>query len=76
MGAIKARRQGNSIMITIPSVLGVKEGDEFYFIKKDNGAIILIPKERDHFEGVAEGEYYFPELDAEYLPSEGELDGI
>ena len=49
MSAIKARKQGNSIMVTIPSALGVKEGEEFYVIKKDNGAITLIPKVEDYF---------------------------
>jgi len=74
MSAIKARKQGNSIMITIPSSFGVKEGEEFFFIKKENGSITMIPKIKDHFEGVADGEYYMPELDAGYAPSEGELD--
>ncbi len=63
-------------MITIPSALGVKEGEEFYFIKKENGAITLIPKEEDHFAHVAEGEYYMPELDAGFVPTEGELDDV
>lgn len=76
MSTIKARKQGNSIMITIPSALGVQAGEEFFFIKKDNGAITLIPKEEDHFEGVTDGEYYMPELDVGYAPSEGELDEI
>lgn len=76
MSAIKTRKQGNSIMITIPSVLGVQEGEEFFFVKKDNGAITLIPKEEDHFAGVTDGEYYMPELDVGYTPREGELDEI
>ncbi|GEK90032.1 AbrB/MazE/SpoVT family DNA-binding domain-containing protein [Alkalibacterium putridalgicola] len=76
MSSIKARKQGNSIMITLPSALGIKEGEEFFIIKKDNGAIALIPKEEDHFKDVSEGEYDMPELDAGYVPSEGELDDI
>lgn len=62
--------------MTIPSSLGVKAEDEFFFIKKDNGAITLIPKEEDHFDDVADGEYYMPELEVGYTPSEGELDEI
>lgn len=69
MSAIKARKQGNSIMITIPSALGVKAGEEFFVIKKDNGSITLIPKEKDHFAKVEDGEYYLPEEDAGYVPS-------
>ncbi|MGX7197518.1 type II toxin-antitoxin system PemI/MazE family antitoxin [Enterococcus olivae] len=76
MSAIKARKQGNSIMITIPSALGVREGEEFFFIKKDNGAITLIPKVEDHFANVKPGEYYMPELEVGYVPAEGELDEI
>lgn len=76
MSTIKARKQGNSIMVTIPSKFGVKVGEEFIIIKKDNGAITLIPKEEDHFMNVKEDEYYMPELDAGYVPSEGELDDI
>ena len=76
MSAIKALKQGNSIMFIIPSALGVKEGEEFFFVKKDNGAITLIPKEEDHFAGVTDGEYDMPELDVGYTSEEGELDEI
>lgn len=76
MSAIKTRKQGNSIMITIPSSFGVKEGEEFFVIKKDNGAITLIPKVEDHFKEVASGEYYTPELDVVFVPTKEELDEI
>ena len=76
MSSVKARKEGNSIVITLPSALGVKEGEEFFILKKDNGVIALIPKEEDHFADVSEGEYDMPELDAGYAPSEGELDDI
>lgn len=76
MSAIKARKQGNSIMITIPSALGVKAGEEFFVIKKDNGAITLIPKVEDHFVGAEDGEYYLPEEDVGFLPADGELDEL
>jgi len=76
MSTIKARKQGNSIMITIPSALGVEEGEEFFVIKKDNGSITLIPKEEDHFAEVSDGEYYMPDLDVGYVLGEGELDEL
>lgn len=76
MSTIKARKQGNSIMITIPSTLDVKEGEEFFVIKKDNGAITLIPKVEDHFEDVEDDEYYMPEEGVGYTPAEGELDDL
>ena len=76
MATVTARKQGNSIMITIPSSLEVEAGTEFFFIRKENGAITLIPKENDHFKNTTPGEYYLPELDAGYVPSGEELDEI
>lgn len=76
MSTIKAQKHGNSMMVTIPSALGVEEGEEFFVIKKDNGAITLIPKEEDHFKNVGNKEYYTPELDAGYAPPEEEFDNI
>lgn len=74
MTTIKARKQGNSVMITIPSSLGVKEGEEFFFVKKDNGAITMIPKLDNPFEYAADGEFYTPDENVDYLPAEGEID--
>lgn len=76
MSTVKTRKQGNSIMITIPSALGVEEGEEFFFIEKDNGALTLIPKVEDHFANIEDGEYYMPEEDVGYAPGEGELDEL
>lgn len=74
MTTTKARKQGNSIMITIPSAFGVEEGEEFFLVQKGNGAITLIPKEEDHFANVRGEEYYVPEEDIGYVSEEGELD--
>ncbi|MFL2105619.1 type II toxin-antitoxin system PemI/MazE family antitoxin [Desemzia sp. FAM 23991] len=76
MTTIKARKQGNSIMITIPSSFGIKEGEEFFFIKKDNGAITMIPKIEDPFKNAQDGEFYVPDLNVDYMPTERELDGL
>lgn len=76
MTTIKARKQGNSIMITIPSSFGVKEGEEFFLIKKDNRAITMIPKIEDHFENAKEGEFYMPDLNIDFVPVEGEIEGL
>ena len=76
MTTIKARKQGNSIMVTIPSSFGVKEGEEFFFIKKDNGAITMIPKIENPFENTKEGEFYTPDLNIDFVPVEGEIDGL
>ena len=76
MFSIKARKQGNPIMIILPSALGVKEGEEFFLIRKDNGSITLVPKVEDHFADVKDGEYYLPEEDVGYSPADGELDEL
>lgn len=76
MSTIKARKQGNSIMVTIPSSFGVKEGEEFFFIKKDNGTIVMIPKIENPFEVAEDGEFYTPELNVDFVPVKGELDEL
>ncbi|WP_034551883.1 type II toxin-antitoxin system PemI/MazE family antitoxin [Carnobacterium funditum] len=76
MSTIKARKQGNSIMVTIPSSFGVKEGEEFFFIKKDNGAIVMIPKINNPFEIAEDGEFYTPDLNVGFVPVKGELDEL
>ena len=49
MEIIKTRKQGNSVIITIPASLGVAEGEEFYLQRSDNGIISLVPKIRDYY---------------------------
>lgn len=34
MSSMKAIKQGNSMMITLPNALGVKEGREFFFLSR------------------------------------------
>ena len=60
MTSTKTRKQGNSLVITIPATLGVKEGEEFVILRKNT----------------AEGEFYLPELAIDYSPSGGEVDGL
>lgn len=76
MSTVKARKQGNSIMVTIPSALGIEAGEEFFVIKKDNGAISLIPKIKNPFENARDGEFYTPEENIEYIPSGNELNDL
>lgn len=60
MEIIKIRKQGNSVIITIPASLGVAEGEEFYLQKSYNGIISLVPKIRDYFEIAKENEFSQP----------------
>lgn len=56
----KTRRQGNSVVITIPAALGVAEGEEFYLQRSENGIILLVPKIHDYFADAKEGEFRQP----------------
>ncbi len=52
METVKARKQGNSIMVTLSNRLSVKEGQEFFYCKDSEGIISLIPKVDDYFQDV------------------------
>lgn len=43
---VKARKQGNSIVVTIPSNLAVAPGTQYKVEKKDNGELILKPAKK------------------------------
>lgn len=43
---VKARRQGNSIVVTIPSSLAVVPGTKYRVEKGDNGDLILKPSKK------------------------------
>lgn len=60
MEVSKARREGKSIIITIPEKLGVVEGEEFYMQRNDNGTILLVPKIHDYFAGAKNSEFREP----------------
>lgn len=70
MSIIKAEKQGNVITVTIPTALGLKEDEEFFIFRNDNGAITLIPKEENHFKHAGNASYYMPELNVGYRPDE------
>jgi len=44
---VKARKQGNSIVVTIPSNLAVAPGTQYKVEKKDNGELILKPSKKN-----------------------------
>lgn len=44
---VKARKQGNSIVVTIHSNIAVAPGTKFRVEKKDNGNLILKPSKQD-----------------------------
>ncbi|AOF48431.1 MULTISPECIES: type II toxin-antitoxin system PemI/MazE family antitoxin [Enterococcaceae] len=57
MDKVKARKQGNAIMVTLAKKFNVSEGQEFYITQEKDGAISLIPKIEDYFADVVEGEF-------------------
>ena len=44
MATVKARKVGNSMTVTIPKDLKVKEGTEFSVYRGVDGVIVLAPK--------------------------------
>ncbi|MGY3778660.1 type II toxin-antitoxin system PemI/MazE family antitoxin [Isobaculum melis] len=76
MDTVRARKQGNSIMVTLSSKLEVKEGQEFFYYKDKEGVISLIPKVLDYFEKAEKGEFVDEEDDliADFYPVKSELD--
>ena len=56
----KTRKQGNSVMINIPSEFKVEEGSEYSLVKKSDGTITLIPQIENYFDNATLGEFYEP----------------
>lgn len=54
MSTVKATKVGNSITITLPKELGVDIGEEFTLKKGRNGAIMLVPKMTNPFDGISD----------------------
>lgn len=46
MSLVKARIQGNAVVVTIPKTFHVKPGTEFSFKKGENGSLILTPSKK------------------------------
>lgn len=68
MLSVKTRKQGNSLMLTIPKSFDIGIDQEFYAIKKENGSLIYTPVIKDFFEDAKVGEYYDPEFSTNYKP--------
>ncbi|MDN6641215.1 MAG: AbrB family transcriptional regulator [Tetragenococcus sp.] len=57
MDKVKTRKQGNAVMVTLAKKFNVSEGQEFYITQEKDGTISLIPKIKDYFADVKEGEF-------------------
>lgn len=56
----KAKKQGNSISVTLPVQIDVKAGTGYILYKKENGTLLLIPELDDIFGTVSDGAYSQP----------------
>ena len=56
----KTRKQGNPVMINIPSEFKVEAGREYSLVKKSDGTITLIPQIENYFYNASLGEFYEP----------------
>lgn len=46
MGTVKARIQGNAVVVTIPKSMGVKPGTKYRFQKESDGTLKLTPTKK------------------------------
>lgn len=76
MDTVKARKQGNAIMVTLSSKLAVKEGQEFFYYKDNEGIISLIPKVDDYFANAKPDQFTDSDdhLATDFIPIGNELD--
>lgn len=76
MDKVKARKQGNAVMVTLAKKFNIPEGKEFYITQEKDGTISLIPKIKDYFEGAGENEFVDEEdtLATNFKPLGSELD--
>lgn len=76
MDTVKARKQGNAVMITLASKFNVAEGQIFYISKEEDGTISLIPKIEDYFADAVEGQFIDEEdeLAVNFTTKSSELD--
>jgi len=65
MDSVKARKQGNSVMVTLSSSLGISAGQEFYITKTPDDSILLVPKVTDIYQNVRPGE--FDDIDDDHI---------
>lgn len=68
MMTTKAEKQGNAMIITLPEFLEVKDGEEFFIVKKENGIIVLVPKLEDPFEYAENGKLYISNENMDHFP--------
>lgn len=76
METVRARKQGNALVVTLPNKYGVQEGQEFYISHEANGSFVLISKIKDFFANVKPGEFIDDDDDISrnLTPRGGELD--
>lgn len=77
MDIVKARKQGNAVMVTLSQKFHVSVGQEFLIFKEDDGTITLIPRIEDYYRDAKPGEFIDAtddKLATEYRPTGAELD--
>ncbi|MDR0349982.1 MAG: hypothetical protein LBH64_00320 [Coriobacteriales bacterium] len=71
MQSVKARRQGNATVVTLPSALKVIEGTEFYVFVNEDSSILLVPKITNPYEAAVEQNAHLGQEDewADIMPA-------
>lgn len=55
--SVKTRKQGNSLMITVPADFKIKENMEYEPVLEDNGVLAFIPVHHNIFEENADYDF-------------------
>lgn len=77
MDTVKTRQQGNTIAVTLSKKFNIPAGEEYYIKKSATGVITLVPKVKDIFANVKEGQYSDADEDdisKNFTPKGSELD--
>jgi antitoxin component of MazEF toxin-antitoxin module len=75
MRTAKLRKQGSSVVVTIPAseAKGIDINSEYIVKKDEHGIIMLIPKLDNPFKNAKPGEYYEEDIWADMKPTGKEI---
>lgn len=59
---VKVKKDGNSMVVTLPREMNIPENQLYYIFKDKNGTISLIPKIENVYQTLEEGALYQKDL--------------
>ncbi|MBC1342346.1 type II toxin-antitoxin system PemI/MazE family antitoxin [Listeria welshimeri] len=55
---VKARKVGNSMTVTLPKQLNVKENQRFVIVRDSSDSLLLVPEVENFYKNLKDGELY------------------